>query len=168
MTPSLESWASRPYQPEVSRMPRGIAVVIFNPREEVLLGLEAQRDQFRKRFKWNIQTETINLFVDHDVNTATVRLFHEELGTSMRKFSKYQESDHELIEWYTEMGIKFTFYCSSYLYEGKMENAARLFHPQNRKEIITHQWFPVTDLPESLETGARLVIHEYRGLLWHK
>ena len=157
----LESSATRPYNPEIATMPHGIAAVVINVRNEVLLGLEAQGDQFRKRFQWNIQTETIDPLVDYDVTSATVRLFREELSAPITHFSRYQKSNRELIEWYTEMGIKFTFSCACYLYEGKMENAARLFRPQSRKEIITHKWFPLTQLPKRCETFARLVIAEY-------
>jgi hypothetical protein len=152
-----------PFREKFSRKPHCVALAIFR-EDKVLLGLEAESNQFHN-LSWNIQTETLKRFFDLNFKMAAARGLHEELSAPMKWFSLYPGSKREISEWYSEIGTRLTFHCACLHYEGKMGNADTLFRPKNRKEIITHQWFPLNQLPDTLEMGARFLIEEYRKML---
>ncbi len=166
MSEILEARVTSPNRQELLRMPHGLAIVIFNSFGQVLLGLEATSDQYRPAGVWNIVTETWKSNLDFGIKEPLRRALNEELSAPQEWFryipGSYRETNGTYV---ATMGYDYKYRCVCLLFtDDPTIPAETIFHAKDG-EILTHHWFPLDELPGTLESGARIVIDEYRKIL---
>jgi hypothetical protein len=163
----FQTRVTSPCKEVVSNYPHGVAVIILNTDNEVLLGVENHAEEHRLEVPiWNILTETWKPDQDVGIKKPLIRALREELSAPMEWFSYIPGTYRETSGAYViTMGYDYKYRCVCLRFVGDPGIPAEtLFHAIDG-EILTHHWFSLSNLPGTLEVGAKLLINEYRELL---
>lgn len=159
----LSSTVTHPRRIKHHPQSQGVAIIVVNSVQEVLLAQQRNADLTyeRRAGQWNIITETRE---EHELVRSTVwRAIVEELGQPRNNFSVMAGTYRETNERYrAQVGYQYTFRCIMLSYtEDSFIDPNTLFHSHDG-ELAQFAWVPYDRLDRyDIEFGARLVLNDY-------